>query len=80
MRAYQYDFDGNCRPGGSQMFGNSTFSVGIFQWVPKANGKGLKKSAVVKRVRGYVSSPDKVYNKAREICSILQKEWDNRRV
>jgi len=44
------------------------FSVGVFQWVPKSSGKGLKKSAVKVRVKGWVRDAEKAYAKARELC------------
>ena len=68
---YKHDFSGAYAPGGLSGFNNNTFSVGIFQWVPKANGKGLKKSAVKVRVKGYVSQPEKVYEAAKRICAEL---------
>jgi len=48
-----------------------SFSVGIFQCVPRNSGKGGKKSAVKVRVRGYVSQPTKVYDRAKEIIIAL---------
>jgi len=62
-----HDFSGSCSPG-SIMAPQKTFSVGIFKWVSKANGKGLKKSAVIHRVRGYVSDPEEVYKVAGNLC------------
>lgn len=66
--AYKHDFSGMCAPSrnGSSMF--NTFSVGIFQWLPKASGKGLKKSAVKFRVKGNVSEAKKVYREAKIWC------------
>ncbi|MCM8543427.1 MAG: hypothetical protein NE328_24370 [Lentisphaeraceae bacterium] len=51
----------------------STFSIGIFQWLPKASGKGLKKSKTI-RVKGYVIEAQKAYKKADEVCQRLNKE------
>lgn len=69
-KAYKHDFDGAWSPG--EMTPHcETFSVGIFQWIPKVNGKGLKKSAVKFRVRGKTSEPEKVYKHARRICDML---------
>jgi len=48
-----------------------TFSVGIFKWLPRANGKGLKKSAVVYRIRGLRSYPEEVYDAAERCCTYL---------
>jgi hypothetical protein len=50
-----------------------TFSVGLFQWLPKAGGGGLKKSKTI-RVNGYVADPEAVYNKARELCARFNAE------
>lgn len=65
-QAYSFDYDGSCRPNNANVSHgwNNTFSVGIFQWVPMASGKGLKRSAVVHRIRGYSSNPQEVYDKA----------------
>lgn len=73
--AYKHDFSGSCSPhkNGGSMYG--TFSVGCFQWLPKSSRKGLKKSAVIFRVKGNSSNPDKVYAKAREICEKLDSGW-----
>lgn len=70
-KAYRHDFSGSCAPGKSHAFMNVMFSVGIFQWLPKSSGKGLKKSAVKFRVRGSSNNPEKVYKKAKEICRIM---------
>lgn len=64
----KHDYSGSCAPGGAVYSNQQTFSVGVFQWLPKANGKGLKKSAVKLRVRGYSSQPGKVYHYAETAC------------
>ena len=64
-------FSGSCAPGGNTYVTCETFSVGIFEWVPKKSGKGLKKSAVKLRVSGLVSNPQPVFEKAVEICKSL---------
>ena len=66
--AFKHGFDGSCKPGGGQWFNNQTFSVGIFQWLPKSVGKGLKRSAVKYRVKGHCDVAEKVYSRASEIC------------
>ncbi|HEY2588403.1 MAG TPA: DUF4304 domain-containing protein [Tepidisphaeraceae bacterium] len=67
--AYQWTFD-------RTPFGDhdefSTFSVGVYQWVPKSSGKGLKKSKTI-RVVGYVVEPDKVYERAEQLCRQLNE-------
>lgn len=74
----QYDFDGDCMPGehsklSIEAYPKSTFSVGIFQWLLKASGKGLKRSKVVYRVRGKVGNAELVYGRARRICRLFDK-------
>lgn len=51
----------------------ATFSVGVYQWLPKASAKGLKKSKTI-RVTGYVAEPARVYEKAQELCERLNAE------
>ncbi len=73
-RPYQWDYDGSCKPGGRSAYsGCSTFSVGIFQWVPRGNGKGIKRGKVVQRVKGSTSAPDEVYAKAQMICAVRER-------
>jgi len=50
-----------------------TFSIAIFQWQPKAAGKGLKK-VNASRVCGYGMDPQRMYAKAQEICDRLNAE------
>ncbi len=68
---YSWDFD---RPPAQWMERYSTFSVGIFQWLKKASGRGLKQSRAICRVMGYTAEPDRVYDKALEICARLNRE------
>jgi hypothetical protein len=70
-KAYQWDYDGHYDPAKPQRFHSDTFSVGIFQWLPKKSGGGLKKGTVHKRIRGYTSQPQEVYNKAQAECNRL---------
>ncbi len=72
---YKHDYSGNCGPYGAEYFSNTTFSVGCFRWIPKAGGTGLKKSAVKIRIKGYSFDPQKVYDKAEEICRKLNAGW-----
>jgi hypothetical protein len=62
--AYDLDFSGSCSPAENHGIIGETFSVGIFQWVPKSSGRGIKRSAVIKRIRGFSSEPKKVYDAA----------------
>ncbi len=74
--AYKHGYNGSyCPPEKCEYLHNKTFSVGCFQWLPKAGGKGLKKSAVIVRVKGRVSCPESVYAKAAEICTKLNGGW-----
>ena len=63
----KYDWSGSCAPSGNSSSAG-TFSVGIFTWEPNASASGLKKSAVVYRVRGYVQDADKVFERAEYLC------------
>lgn len=67
MEAFKHDYSGECAPT-SDFITYKTFSVGIFQWIPKFSGTGLKKSAVKFRISGLVSNPDAVYQEAKRIC------------
>lgn len=61
-------FRGDCcpvAPGVPCFSRQETFSVGIFQWQKKARGGGMKPGKVVKRVTGWISDPEAVYNEAR---------------
>lgn len=74
MEAGKHGFDGDCAPGAAGVLKNSvqeTFSVGIFEWVPKSSGKGCKRGAVKVRVKGPFGDPEKVYAKARTIAGEL---------
>ena len=76
-KAGEWDFDGSCAPGGSYA-GWQTFSLGIFQWVPKSGGKGLKRSKVTRRVKGYTSQPEEAFAKARTIVAELNAKAEGR--
>lgn len=67
---YLWDFD---RSAWDSKSGASTFSVGIYQWLPTTSGKGLKKSKTI-RVLGYVAEPERAYAKAQEVCDRLNRE------
>ena len=72
----KHDYSGNSTPKSEYYYGNNTFSVGIFQWVPKTSGKGLKKSPVKIRVKGYSSDQDQVYRLADIFCDRLDMGED----
>lgn len=72
MNKIIHDFDGACRPGGPGEYSSQeTFSVGVFQLLPKCNGKGTKRGPVKVRIQGFRKNPHAVYEKAREIVDAL---------
>jgi hypothetical protein len=79
-KPYEYDFDGSCGPKNHDIGKrwNITFSVGVFQWIPKSRGKGLKRGKVIKRISGLVAKPDDVYSRAEKICKEKNEELEGR--
>lgn len=68
----KHGFSGNCAPReGESSSLMSTFSLGIYQIVPKAGSSGSKRSPVKVRVSGSMGYSGKVYAKAREIVAQL---------
>lgn len=70
MNEYQvgtHGFSGACLPRYGSHF--ETFSVGVFEWVPRANGKGVKRGPVKVRVWG--KDERKIMARAREIAAEL---------
>ncbi len=72
----RHDFSGACAPGPQQdkwaeagLF--RTFSVGIFEALPRASGNGTKRGPVKVRVIGSMSDPEAVFARARLICAQL---------
>ena len=47
---------------------SDTVSLGIFQWVYRADGHGLKKSKAVYRVRGPAHRWEEINARARKLC------------
>jgi len=72
-KAGEHGFAGSYAPGGTciKYFTNETFSLGVFEWLPKSGGKGFKHSAVKVRVSGRVGDETSVFDKAREIAGQL---------
>lgn len=67
-----HEYSGSYRPiNGIAPCNVQTFSVGIYELIPKSSGKGFKKSAVKVRVRGNVSDEKRVYVMAKNICKML---------
>lgn len=71
-KAGQWDYSGSCAPARheSGYHGMSTFTLGIFQWIPKSK-KGVKKANVQIRVVGKTSDPRIAYERADHICRDL---------
>jgi hypothetical protein len=65
-----WDFDGECKPEIVAVCASNqqTFSVSVFQWIPKSSGKGLKRSKAIKRITGSVNDFEKIYSKAELFC------------
>lgn len=70
---YLWDYDGSWVPE-LQITQSRTFSVGIFQWVPRENGRGLKRSAAVQRIHGATEFPSEVYTRAQAECNRRNQE------
>lgn len=64
-----HGYSGACAPGAHPM--GETFSYGIFQWIPKASGKGHKRSTVKVRVSGRCENADAVRRRTEEIVAAL---------
>lgn len=59
---------------------NKTFSVGIFKWELKSNGKSMKKGKAIVRVSGLVENKEKVFAEAERIVNLLDAgKWDGRK-
>ena len=71
QQAYNWTYDRSEFDSSGDMY--STFSIGLYQWLPKASGKGFKKSKTI-RVKGYVADPESAYQKADELVHRLNKE------
>jgi hypothetical protein len=66
-----HQYNGAHAPVQGQIHWNTTFSLGIFEWVPKVNGKECKKGKVKVRVRGLCNNAPGVFNVADRICKEL---------
>lgn len=69
----KHDYDGSYAPGNS-WYHPDTFSVGIFKWVPRLDGKP-KRSPVIIRVKGFFDYPRAVHRVANELCEKLDNGW-----
>lgn len=66
-----HDFEGFCAPWNATDATWDTFSVGVFEWVPRSGGGGTKRGKVKVRVKGSTSNSDMVVARAREIVTAL---------
>lgn len=71
--AYEWDYDGACSPAALGHAGQETFSLGIFQWIPKANGGGLKRGKVIRRIRGRCDNAAAVFDVAIALCKSMNE-------
>lgn len=61
-------------------WGGKTFSVNIFQWQLKSNGKEMKPTKCVLRVHGKTSEKEKVFSLVESWIKILDEgQWDGRK-
>lgn len=59
---------------------NITFSIGIFKWVLAKDGKSMKKSKSIVRVKGFVSNKKEVFKYAENIVKDLDLgNWGGRK-
>ena len=74
----KHDYDKENSLAGSEW--NKTFSVGIFKWELKNNGKSMKKGKAVVRVSGPCVKADEVFKMAEHIVlSLDNNDWDGRK-
>lgn len=75
----KHDFDKENAENFASWNGKS-FSVNIFKWELKSNGKEMKKGKGVVRVSGSPSIKDKVFAEAEKIVNMLDAgKWDGRK-
>lgn len=56
------------------------FSIGIFQWELKSNGKSMKKGKILVRIKADIADQNKAFKLADLIVSQLDAgEWDGRK-
>lgn len=77
-KAYQWDFE-NKQSTHAIKNGNAfcnTFSVGIYQWIPKSTRKGLKKTGAIIRVVCSSNNPKPGLVRARALCDYMNTLGD----
>jgi hypothetical protein len=73
---HDYDKDNSLAEAGW----NKTFSVGIFKWELKSNGRAMKRGKILVRVSGDCDKSTEVFKKAEEIVSLLDaNQWNGRK-
>lgn len=59
---------------------NKTFSVGVFRWELKNNGKSMKKGKIIVRISGLVTDKDRVFDMAEQVVKQLDSGiWSGRK-
>lgn len=76
--AGEYDFEPLANGVGYFGSASNTLSVGIFQWVYRTDGHGLKKSKAIYRVKGPASKWQEINERARKICEMLNTDYGKR--
>lgn len=64
-------YEGHIEESQSSWAAKTGFSLGVFQWALKTDGKTLKAGPVKVRIKGFYRDAANVYDKAREICAKL---------
>lgn len=78
MNGKKHGYDGSCAPKPGQTYTNyATFSLGIFELVPRANGRGTKRGKVKVRVSGPSEESIAIYDTAKEIVAALDRDEYN---
>lgn len=67
--AGKHGWSASCAPGGGS-YSYNTFSIGVFQWIPRSRD-GVKRGPVLVRVRGSSASAQKMFDRANEIAEQL---------
>jgi hypothetical protein len=73
---HDYDKENSSSEGGW----NKTFSIGIFKWELKGNGKSMKKGKAIVRISGDVINKESVFGVAENVTKLLNEgNWDGRK-
>ena len=67
----KHEFAGQCSENQEEMKRWKTFSVGVFEVIPKKAGDGTKRGPVKVRVIGSTDNPELVYEEAKRIVREL---------